>query len=213
MKDILLTTLRDKNSTQIAFRDAAEKLALILAAEVSSLLSTEKIQTQTPLEMIHGTHLKNQIALIPILRSGLALLYPFLRFYQAAKIGFIGMRRDEETAHPHMYYYSLPKFGPEDEVIILEPMLATGGSILASLKFLEKNGVSPKKMIVAGIIGAPEGFAFLNKEMPEVKLHILQVDEKLNAKKFIVPGLGDFGDRFFGTDTHPLNNIRSSPNL
>lgn len=201
MKDILLTILRDKTSTQLQYREAAEKLAYILAAEVSEFQSKKNVKIATPLAEMQGVKLAHSPLLVPVLRSGLALLNPFMKFYPDAQVGFIGLRRDETTCIPHLYYHHLPKIASDQTVLLLEPMLATGGSIFKALKLLCENGASKQKILVVSVVGSLEGIKFLTKEMPEVHLHVACIDEKLNAQNFIVPGLGDFGDRYFGTAT------------
>jgi uracil phosphoribosyltransferase len=202
MKDILLTVLRNNKTTRAEFRLATEKLGTILAFEVSQLLERKYYEVETPLEKFPGDAFKNNVIMIPIMRSGLALLPPFLHYYEMAKVGFIGAKRDEETATPHLYYHNLPSITPNDDVIILEPMIATGGSVTASIQFLEQFGIREEKIIVVSIIGAEEGIAFVQKKLPKVRLVISQVDKELNKNKFILPGLGDFGDRYFGTEEH-----------
>jgi uracil phosphoribosyltransferase len=198
-KETLITTLRNREMGQRDFRLATEKLGALLALEVAGLLQTSEVAIQTPISPTEGFVFSNQIILVPILRSGLALMYPFLRFFSEAKVGFIGMRRDAVTTEPQHYYHNLPQINPKDDVLILEPMLATGRSLSVSIEILKENGVPEEKMILASIIAAPEGLQVMQEKFPKIKLVIAQQDEGLNANKFIVPGLGDFGDRYFGT--------------
>lgn len=200
MKDLLITTLRDKNTTQGEYRSATEKLAFLLAVEVGQMLPKETFSVQSPMGPANGYKLKHNVVLVPVLRSGLALLYPFMRYFPNAKVGFVGMKRDEVTAEAHNYYINLPHIEPEDTVIILEPMLATGGSGAATIDILKKAGVKEEKILAVHVIAAPEGIQLVRSKHPNVRIHIAQVDESLNSKKFIVPGLGDFGDRYFGTE-------------
>lgn len=202
MKDILLTILRDRQTTQTQYRIATEKLASYLAIEASAYLKKEQFSIQTPLTSTEGIRFQNDIILVPILRAGLALLYPFLRFYPEARVGFLGMRRDEVTAEPFHYYENLPYFKESDDVMVLEPMIATGGSSVISVDILKKWGVKEEKIIFVSVIAAPEGLERLKKHHPHIKLVVAQVDKSLNKEKFIIPGLGDFGDRYFGT--HPF---------
>lgn len=199
MKDILLTTLRDKSSSQADFRLATEKLGAILACEASLFLERRHTDIETPLATFPGSAFKNNVALVPILRSGLALLPAFLRYYENAKVGFIGMRRDEETAIAHCYYENLPRISMDDNIIILEPMIATGGSAYSAIARLLDKGYKQEKMILVSIIGASEGIGKIQADLPNVHLILAQYDTQLTPHKFILPGLGDFGDRYFGT--------------
>jgi uracil phosphoribosyltransferase len=199
MKDILLTTLRDRHSTLSAFRNATEKLGAILATEASVFLERRHTDIETPLATFPGSTFKSNIVLIPILRAGLALLPPFLKYYEEAKVGFVGMKRDEDTAIAHCYYENLPHISFDDQIIILEPMLATGGSACCAIKKLLEQGYKQEKMILVSIIGATEGVTKIQTELPSVHLVLAQYDTQLTSNKFILPGLGDFGDRYFGT--------------
>lgn len=199
MKDVLISILRDRNTAQSDYRAAVEKLALLLAIEVSALLPKEISTIQTPIAAAKGYQFKNQIMLVPILRSGLALLHSFMTFFPSADVGFIGIYRDEKTTLPNHYYHKFPRINSKNDVIILEPMLATGGSLSFSVRMLMENGVPEENIIIANIIAAPEGLKTINHHFPKVRVVITQMDEKLNENKFIVPGLGDFGDRYFGT--------------
>lgn len=200
MKDLLITTLRDKNTTQGEYRSATEKLAFLLAIEAGHMLAKETFSVTSPMGPTNGYKLKHNVVLVPVLRSGLALLYPFMRYFPNAKVGFVGMKRDEITAEAHNYYINLPHIEPEDTVIVLEPMLATGGSAAGTIEILKKSGVKEEKILGIHVIAAPEGIQFVRSQHPNVRIHAAQVDECLNTKKFIVPGLGDFGDRYFGTE-------------
>lgn len=199
MKEILISILRDRTTGQLQFRDAVERLASILAVDVSQFIPKEKSSIETPVGASKGFQFKHPIALIPILRSGVALLPTFMRYYPAAEVGFIGIYREEATALPHHYYHKLPKLSKSHRVIILEPMLATGGSLSVCIQLLKSQGVPEENIIIANIISAPEGIEVIMQAYPKIKLVTTQKDEKLNDQKFIVPGLGDFGDRFFGT--------------
>lgn len=199
MKQLLLSILRDKHTTPLAYRDATEKLAFCLAMETSELLEKVGMEVVTPLAACTGVHLKNEVVLVPVLRSGIALLSPFMRYFPTSKVGFIGIRRDEKTAEPHQYYQNIPQIDSSDDVVILDPMIATGGSGMAAINVLKAAGVKENKMIFVGVIAAPEGVAEIKKEAPQVRYIIAHLDEKLNQQKFILPGLGDFGDRYFRT--------------
>jgi len=201
IKEILMTILRNKETSMSAFRTAADKLALVLAQEAADHLESNNIPITTPLNtQANGIALQNNIVLIPILRSGLALLPAFLNFYPQAKVGFVGLKRDEETAIAHLYYKNIPSIGKNDQVIVLDPMLATGGSTAATLKILTNLGIKEEQILFVGIICATEGLETVKKEFPKIKAIIVAHDQELNNKKYIVPGLGDFGDRYFGTE-------------
>jgi uracil phosphoribosyltransferase len=199
MKQTLLTILRDKKTDITKFRRTSGILAELLAGEVFTYLEKEKITVETPIATTTGYRVKNHAVLIPILRSGLALLPAFVDFFQDATIGCIGLKRDEKTAIPKLYYKNLPKISKNDDVIILDPMIATGGSGSDAIKILKKEGIKEEKMIFAAVISSTPGIKLLKKNFPKMKIFCVQTDPKLNKNFFIVPGLGDFGDRFFGT--------------
>jgi len=200
MKQSLITILRNKNTTISQFHRASEKLGSILAYEISQHIKTEDVVVESPLEKSEGSEIKSQIILVPILRSGVALLGPFIRFFNKAKVGFVGLRRDEKTAVAELYYYKIPKIKSDDTVILLDPMIATGGSAIDALRIIKKAGASEDKILFAAVIAAQEGLDKIKSEFPKVKIEVAQVDKELNDKKYIVPGLGDFGDRYFGTE-------------
>ena len=197
---ILMTTLRNKNTSMQQFRTTADKIALSLAQESFNYLKIKKEQITTPLNTeTDGFFLEQDIILVPILRSGLALLPAFLNLYPHAKVGVVGLKRDEKTAIAHLYYKNLPHITSKDHVIVLDPMLATGGSTAATLKILTDLGIKEEQMLFVGVICATEGLKKINTEFPKVQTIIAAHDSQLSDKKFIIPGLGDFGDRYFGT--------------
>ncbi len=200
MKKTLITILRDKNTSRAIFRATTDKLASILAEEVSQFLEKEKCEITTSFQKTEGIKLKNKIMFVPILRSGIALVTTFLRYYEDAAVGCIGLRRDEVTAKPALYYQNIPKFTMEYDIILLDPMIATGGSGEAALNILLNLGIREEKIIYVSVIAAEFGINFLKNKFNKVKFILTQVDPELNDKKFIMPGLGDFGDRFFGTE-------------
>lgn len=200
MKKTILSLMRDKNTTTEAFRRAADQLGAYLSFEVANILDTEERAIETPLTQTKGYLLKQKIILLPILRAGISILYPFMRLFPSSPVGFVGLKRDEETAQPSLYYENIPTIKPDDVVIILDPMIATGGSGSVVVQMLKERGVSENHIIYAGMIAAPEGIAALNELAPKMRVVCVEVDERLNAKKYIMPGLGDFGDRYFGTD-------------
>lgn len=201
MKDLLISILRNKNTTVAEYRRASKKLSAILAGEVAGYLERKQIKLETPLMKTTGVSLKNDVMLVPILRSGAVLLPTFLEFFESASVGFVGLRRNEKTAIAELYYHKLPSYCEKTEVLVLDPMIATGGSGAAALRILRDDaGVKEEKIIFSAIIGAKEGINAIKKEFPKIRLLVVQVDPKLNTKKFILPGLGDFGDRYFCTE-------------
>lgn len=199
-KDLLISTLRDKSSKISQFRYAAMRLAEILAQEAACIVQAETITIQTPISQTHGSKIIKPIVLIPILRSGLALLPAFLSMFPEAKVGFVGMKRNEQTALPMLYYKNIPQITPDTQVIVLDPMIATGGSGTDTLKIITAMSVKQEQIIFVGVISAPEGLAKMSQNFPQVKIIVGVQDQSLTPNKFITPGLGDFGDRFFGTE-------------
>ena len=200
MKNTLLTILRNKETSAKEFRKASEKLAYLLAGEIADHLSKDSISIETPISPATGTQIKDEIILVPILRSGIALLTYFMQFFERAKVGFVGLQRDEKTAIAEQYYYKVPTIKPNDNVVLLDPMIATGGSAIAALHILKKAGASEEKIYFAAIIAAQEGIDAVKKVFPKITICVAHIDQELNDKKYIVPGLGDFGDRYFGTE-------------
>jgi uracil phosphoribosyltransferase len=192
-----VTILRDKNTDSETFRAALQRVSNILAAETSKEFSLTKINVETPLEKTEGSKLTNEIILVPVLRAGLGMVNGFLQIIPEAKVGHIGLQRDEETLKPVEYYYKVPKNLAFAEVVMLDPMLATGGSASEALKYLKKRGA--KKLVFACVVAAPEGIAKIESEHPDVKIFAAALDRELNNKGYILPGLGDAGDRTFGT--------------
>lgn len=199
MKDLLISRLRDRTTDMQEFRRVTELLAITLAAESDAFIKKKTEEVETPLAKTTGVVLTKQVLLVPILRAGLTFLPPFLQFYPDALVGFIGARRDEVTAIPHLYYVKLPPFSSENPILLLDPMLATGGSSCLAVKTLLEKGASESQITLVSAIAAPEGIQHLKAEHPGVHTIIAQVDQHLDPHKFIYPGLGDFGDRFFGT--------------
>ena len=197
MKESLLTILRDKNTKGEIFRKTTKKLASIIAAEAAIRVKQKKNSVKTPLASSSGFKKSQNIVLVPILRSGISLLEPFLYYFSDAKIGFLGIKRDEKTFIPHLYYENLPSFKKEDLVLILDPMIATGGSLNLAIKSLKNKNANEKNIVVFGFIASFEGIKNIKKNYKNVSIEVIAVDKKLNSSKCIVPGLGDFGDRFF----------------
>lgn len=199
MKKPILSLLRDKKTTTEDFRKAADNMGAMLSFEVLGALDKVEYPLETPLMATKGEQIKKKVVLIPILRAGIALLAPFLKLFPESRVGFVGIRRDENTALPSLYYKNIPEITEEDVVIILDPMIATGGSGHLLIELLKSLGVKEEQLLYASVIAAPEGLNTLRKAAPHMKIIAGEVDERLNDKKYILPGLGDFGDRYFGT--------------
>jgi len=192
-----LTRLRDVNTSPAEFRSLVRRVATILAAAATDDLRLKKTTVQTPLATAPGYELAERIALVPILRAGLGLVDPLLDLIPDAEVWHLGLFRDEETARPVEYYQKLPASDPPDVALVVDPMLATGGSATLALDVLQRWGVPRTRLVV--LIAAPEGIAAVREKFPETEIITAQVDEYLNDQKFIVPGLGDAGDRLFNT--------------
>jgi uracil phosphoribosyltransferase len=200
LNTVLLSQLRRKDLSRTYFRYHSNQLALCLAHQASEYLSTKSISIQTPLGQAGGTVFNNPIVLVPILRSGLALLPGFMNYFPEAGVGFVGLRRDEKTAIASLYYRNIPKLSGQEDIIILDPMIATGGSAIDALEIITKEGIKQEQIIFVGVIASQEGIDTVQKAFPKIKLIVAATDKQLNTTKFIVPGLGDFGDRYFGTE-------------
>lgn len=192
-----VTILRDKDTDSEIFRAALQRVSNILAVELSKEFKLTEIDVETPLEKSRGAKLANDVILVPVLRAGLGMVNGFLQIIPEAKVGHIGLQRNEETLKPVEYYYKVPKNLESAEVVLLDPMLATGGSASEALKYLKKRGA--KKLVFACLVAAPAGVEKINSEHPDVKIFTAALDRELNSKGYILPGLGDAGDRTFGT--------------
>jgi uracil phosphoribosyltransferase len=192
-----ITYLRDKETKEYQFRIALRRIAYCLAIEISKTFDLSERKVETPLEITAGYKLRHQIVLVPVLRAGLSLVNSFIEMIPDAKVGHIGLQRDEETLLPVDYYYKAPKNLEVSKVIILDPMLATGGSASAAANFLKEKGASD--IIMSCLIASPEGVKKMNSEHPEIPVYTAQLDRELNENGYILPGLGDAGDRTFGT--------------
>lgn len=193
-----LAILRDKNTSTKEFRELVSEIGMFLCFEAMRDAKLRRVVVETPLKKIKiGKLDENKYAFIPILRAGMGMLDGVIKVIPNAKIGHIGMYRNEYTFEPINYYYKVPKDIDKREVIILDPMLATGGSAASAIEHLKKNGVKKIKMIC--IIAAPEGIKSITDKYKDVKIYCAHIDEKLNSNKYIVPGLGDAGDRIYGT--------------
>ncbi len=196
-----MTILREKKTDRATFRSAAHQISRIIALEVVQQLPTKKSNIETPIAPTTGIQFTHSPLLVPILRSGMAMLPAFLELFPDACVGVLGLKRDETTAIAHWYYQNMPRFDSETFIIIIDPMIATGGTGLETLRFLCQKGAHPDHIIYASIVSAPEGLAELKKEFPAIKIMCAGYDKGLTKDKFIIPGLGDFGDRYFGTES------------
>jgi uracil phosphoribosyltransferase len=193
----LLLSLRDETTRPEQFRSATKRLTTLLMLEATSDLPTAPRTVQTPLEETEGRVLRVPIVAVPILRAGLGMLDAVVEFFPHVRVGYLGLERDEATFEPSEYYAKLPRL--DDAVtFVLDPMLATGGSANAALASVKKAGATSVRMV--SIVSAPEGVAALEREHPDVDVVTAAVDRELNGSAYIVPGLGDFGDRLFGTE-------------
>ena len=192
-----LSKLRDAETTPKKFRELIREIAGLIAYEATSDLLISPVEVQTPLALTQGWELKEKIGLVPILRSGLGMVEGVWELVPTAEVWHIGLYRDEKTLKPVEYYNKLPVAPSVGVCLILDPMLATGGSAVATISILKKWGVQRIKFM--GIIAAPEGIQTVHDEHPDVPLYLAAVDEHLNEVGYIVPGLGDAGDRQFGT--------------
>ncbi len=194
-----IRVLRDKNSTLEQFRTSADEVSEVLAIESGKFIQTESCVVETPLAETTGIAFVDDIVLIPILRSGLVLLPAFLKRYPNARVGFIGARRDEKTAVAEMYYKKLPAISKNSQILILDPMIATGGSVNLALETILVGDAQESNISLIGCIASPIGLESIQKKCPKIKILIAQIDQGLDKEMRIVPGLGDFGDRYFGT--------------
>lgn len=192
-----LTRLRDRNTEPKKFRELVREIAALLAYEATADLSTVPRQVETPLAMAMGAELQEKIGLVPILRAGLGMVEGIWELMPQAEVWHIGLYRDEHTLKPIEYYNKLPVEPPVSVCLILDPMLATGGSAVATADILKRWGVNKIKFV--GLIGAPEGIAAMQKAHPDIPIHLAAIDDRLNERGYILPGLGDAGDRQFGT--------------
>jgi len=192
-----LTVLRNKNTKTEMFRRHTATVSQILIVEVLKNIATKEITIETPLNIAKGHKVQEKIVVVPVLRAGLSMLFPARDFLPWAAVGFIGLERDENTAIAREYYQNIPKKLKDKYVLILDPMLATGGSLVDTIAAVKQK--QPKRISAVCIVGAPEGIERLKKEHPDVDLYVAAIDSRLDNNKFIVPGLGDFGDRYFGT--------------
>jgi uracil phosphoribosyltransferase len=192
-----LTELRDFTADHRKFRTLLDEIAMLMTYEVTRGWPTQPKPVQTPLERMNGKMLARQFTLVPILRAGLGMADGVLKILPDARMGHLGVRRDETTLEPIAYYQKLPPDIASTEVLLIDPMLATGGSAIAAVTYLKNAGVEHMRFMC--LVAAPEGIAALHRQHPEVPIYCAAIDRQLNEKGFILPGLGDAGDRIFGT--------------
>lgn len=195
--DDRMARLRQKDCGTSEFRRYVQEIAQLMVPAVASNLQTQNIEVETPLALTQGKELSHPIILVPILRAGLGMLEGFLQLLPEAAVAHIGMARNEETLLPESYYFNAPENLAEADVIVIDPMLATGGSSCAAIAELKKYGA--QRLRLACLVAAPEGVKHLNETHPDVPLYYPALDERLNKNGYILPGLGDAGDRIFGT--------------
>ncbi len=195
--DDVLSALREKETPSAEFRRLAHRVSLLVIAEATRDLPTAEHEVETPLETTRARRLARRVVAVPVLRAGLGMLDAFLELVPSAEIGYFGLERNEETAVARRYYEKVPKDLEDAVVYLLDPMLATGGSAAMAIDGLTGLGAHPVRLLC--VVAAPEGVAFLAKAHPEAEVYTAALDRGLNAHKYILPGLGDFGDRLFGT--------------
>ncbi len=192
-----LTRLRDRETAPDEFRDASDKIITLLLYEATRDLRVEALRIQTPIEQTTGQTIADRVVAVPILRAGLGLMGPVLDLLPKVTVGYIGLERDERTAIASRYYVKLPPDIKGKTVILLDPMLATGGSACKAVEILKE--YQPASVRLICVVAAPEGIQALQESHPDVKIFAAARDRELNAQKYIMPGLGDYGDRLFGT--------------
>lgn len=193
-----MTILRKKETSSMEFRQITTEIATLMGYEVTRDLELRDIDIETPLEKTVGQEISGKkISIVPILRAGIGMVDGLLTIVPSARVGHIGMYRDEKTMKPIEYYLKIPKDSNKRDMLVIDPMLATGGSACDAIQRLKEKGCTSLKLL--NIIAAPEGIKRVQEEHPDVDIYIAQLDEKLNDDCYIVPGLGDAGDRLFGT--------------
>jgi len=192
----VLTHLRDKTTKPALFRTLSYQISLLLALEATRDLATEEKAITTPMEPTTGRVLAKHLVVVPILRAGLGMLQPFHDAFPDVSVGYVGLERDHQTAVARSYYCKLPPLDGS-RVLIVDPMLATGGSAAQAVTVVKAAGA--KEIVFVCIVASPEGVATMQKAHPEVPIHTAALDRALNDRKYILPGLGDFGDRLYGT--------------
>ena len=196
LADHALTHLRDRTTKPATFRTLSHQLGLLLALDATRDLPTRSHAVNTPLEPHTGKILAEGLIVVPILRAGLGMVQPYLDLFPEVSVGYVGLERDHQTAVARSYYCKLPPLAGK-RVLCVDPMLATGGSAVTALDLLREAGATELSLVV--IVASPEGVAVVEKAHPNVPIFTAALDRELNAKKYILPGLGDFGDRLYGT--------------
>jgi uracil phosphoribosyltransferase len=196
VQDTLLV-LRNQQTEAAVFRRMATRISVLLAAEALRDLPTDPAGVTTPMGLAQGRRIGADVVVVPVLRSGLGMLDAVLELIPSARVGHIGLQRDEATAVASQYYSKLPHGLEHSFVLMIDPMLATGGSAVAALELLKNAGARDVRMLC--IVAAPEGIALVEQHFPDIRIYTPVIDHGLNERKFIVPGLGDFGDRLYGT--------------
>lgn len=192
-----LALIRDENTGTKDFRETVSEIGMLMAYEVTRDLPTKKVRIKTPVGYADAYTLATNIVIVPILRAGLGMVDAITSLIPTAKVGHVGIYRDEDTLKPNEYYAKFPSNIASSKVLIVDPMLATGGSVSHTISLLKERGVT--NISYVGLVGAPEGIKKIQTEHPDVDIYLAALDEKLNENGYIVPGLGDCGDRLYGT--------------
>lgn len=192
-----LTRMRDQRTGSQEFRRALGEVAALMVYEATRSFGVKEIPVKTPLKKTSGVQLRREVLLVPVLRAGLGMMDSILQLIPHARVGFIGLKREEKTLQATSYHKSLPADLRPFEIILIDPMLATGGSTVAAMKLLESHGAKHVRMV--NLVAAPEGIRQVQKHFPSLPIFTASIDSHLNEKGYIVPGLGDAGDRLFGT--------------
>lgn len=195
--DHKMALIRDKNTSTKSFRESVGEIGALITYEITKDLETVEIEVETPIQKTMAKQLKKPLIIVPILRAGLGMVNGIHDMVPSAKIGHIGLYRDETTLEPVSYYAKFPEDIKQGVVLVVDPMLATGGSATAAIRELKKRGAQDVRFV--GLVGCPEGVKRLQEDHPDVPIFLAALDEKLNEVGYIVPGLGDAGDRLFGT--------------
>lgn len=192
-----LALIRDERTGTKDFRQTVSEIAMLMAYEITRELPTKEVDIKTPVGIAHARTLACEVVIVPILRAGLGMVDGITALIPTAKVGHVGLYRDEKTLEPHEYYAKFPSIISDAEVLVVDPMLATGGSVVHAINILKARNV--KRINYVGLVGAPEGVKRIQTEHPDVNIFLAALDEKLNEHGYIVPGLGDCGDRLYGT--------------
>jgi uracil phosphoribosyltransferase len=194
----VVTHLRDRTTKPATFRTLSYQISLLLAFEATRNFATKEAIVETPLEKHIGKVLAEPTVLVPILRAGISMVQPFADLLPELSVGYIGLERDEQTAVARSYYSKLPPLGAR-RVLILDPMLATGGSAVQAIQVVVAHGAATKDLALVSVVAAPEGVRAVEAVDPQINIFTAAVDRELNARRYILPGLGDYGDRLYGT--------------